>query len=35
LGFIHPRVEKVVQRPELFAILGATPYSLRRRLARR
>jgi hypothetical protein len=28
--FFTPAVEKVAQRPELFPILGATPYSLRR-----
>jgi hypothetical protein len=28
--FFTPAVEKVAQQPELFAILGATPYSLRR-----
>jgi integrase len=28
--FFTPAVEKVAERPEFFAILGATPYSLRR-----
>ena len=29
-SFFTPAVEKAAQQPELFAILGATPYSLRR-----